>query len=145
MKATDASYKLGIKFTDFYDVNSGSFHYPFRHPDLEGTINGLADWHEIKAYYPETPVQDYALSYFPCVTLIENNKFCLNEDGVLGNYNPYTDVTYHFDATKFGIYLRDKYCKPRGLKVISADVVDAIMGEKGIEYLILNNGDRINA
>ena len=30
MPACDASYKMSVKFTDFYDVNSGAFHYPFR-------------------------------------------------------------------------------------------------------------------
>lgn len=145
MKATDASFKLGIKFTDFYDVDSGSFHYPFRDPYLEGTKNGLADWLEIKAFYPETPVQDFARSYFPIVSLIEQNKFCLNEDGVLGNYNPYTDVTYHFDATKFGLFLRNKICLPNGLKIISSDVENADIGEKGIENLILGNGEKIQA
>jgi tryptophan halogenase len=145
MKATDASYKFGIKFTDFYDTNSGSFHYPFRNPYLEGTQNGLADWLEIKAFYPETPVQDFARSYFPIVALIEQNKFCLNENGVLGNYNPYTDVTYHFDATKFGLFLRDKICLPNGLKIISSNVENADIGEKGIENLILSNGEKIQA
>ena len=29
MKETDASLKLSIKFTDFYEKGAGSFHYPF--------------------------------------------------------------------------------------------------------------------
>ena len=29
MRATDASYKMSIKFTDFYEKDAGGFHYPF--------------------------------------------------------------------------------------------------------------------
>ena len=43
--ATDASYKLSIKFTDFYKKDSGSFHYPFGSPVTDGTRNPYFDWH----------------------------------------------------------------------------------------------------
>jgi flavin-dependent dehydrogenase len=145
MKATNASYKLGIKFTDFYDVDSGSFYYPFRLPDLEGTKQGLADWYEIKAFYPETDVNDFARCYFPHMTLIERNKFALNNSGEFGAYNPHTDVAYHFDATKFGLFLKEKFCIPRGIKVISASVSDIIMNDSGIEKIILDTGEVVRA
>jgi tryptophan halogenase len=32
MKFTDAAYKLSIKFTDFYSLGDGGFHYPFGDP-----------------------------------------------------------------------------------------------------------------
>ena len=35
MKKTDASYKMSIKFTDFYNKDYGSFHYPFRFPEWD--------------------------------------------------------------------------------------------------------------
>lgn len=145
MKATNASYKLGIKFTDFYDVDSGSFYYPFRLPDVSGTKQGLADWFEIKAMYPETDVNDFARCFFPHMALIENNKFALNEFGELGQYNPHTDVAYHFDATMFGIYLRENICKKNGVKVISASVSKIFTNEDGIEKLILDTGEELSA
>ena len=40
---TDASYKLSIKFTDFYKKGE-AFHYPFGRPNIEGTLNNLNDW-----------------------------------------------------------------------------------------------------
>lgn len=145
MLATDASYKLGIKFTDFYDVDSGAFYYPFRLPDLEGTKNGLADWYEIKAFYPETDVNDFARSYFPHMALIERNKFALNESGEFGAYTPHSDVAYHFDATKYGLFLRDNFCRKKGVKVISAYVENVVMNDAGIEKLILNTGEEVTA
>jgi tryptophan halogenase len=145
MKATNASYKLGIKFTDFYDVNSGSFHYPFRLPDLEGTMNGLADWYEIKAFYPETDVKDFARCYFPQMALIERNKFALNDSGEFGAYAPHSDVAYHFDSTKFGLFLRDQFCRPKGVKIISAYVEEVVTNNFGIEKLILNTKEEVYA
>ncbi len=40
---TDGSYKLSIKFTDFYKKGE-AFHYPFGEPNVEGTLNNLNDW-----------------------------------------------------------------------------------------------------
>ena len=42
MKYTNASYKMSIKFTDFYDKDYGSFHYPFGRAALEGVEGGLS-------------------------------------------------------------------------------------------------------
>src|SRR5210317_632465 len=44
MPACNASYKMSIKFTDFYKKDSGGFHYPFREPDFNNSVNGLYDW-----------------------------------------------------------------------------------------------------
>ena len=144
MKECDASYKMGVCFTDFYDKDSGSFHYPFRTPYVEGTNFGLADWLEAKAYYPELDVNDFTRSYFPSAALYENNKF-MDNNGKLGNWNKQTDVAYHFDATKFGLWLRDKYCLPRGVKLLSTSV-DKIRSDKtGITSLILSNGENVKA
>lgn len=145
MRATDASYKMSIKFTDFYDVDSGGFHYPFRDPFLAGTVNGLKDWFDIKAVYPDLPNQDFVRCYFPSAALFEHNKYSLNLDGSFDNYNPKSDVAYHFDATKFGAWLRDKYCKPRGVKHIVSTVNNAKLGNEGIECLILHGGRKITA
>ena len=65
MRGTNASYKMSIKFTDFYDKNYGSFHYPFKIPDLFNTNDGLYDWLDIKSFYSDTPVQDFVKCYFP--------------------------------------------------------------------------------
>lgn len=145
MRATDASYKMSIKFTDFYDVDSGGFHYPFRYPHLEGTVNGMRDWFEIKAAHPELPNQDFVRCYFPQAALFEQNKYALNIDGSFGSYTPKSDVAYHFDATKFGIWLRDEYCKPKGVKHIVSTVKDVKVNENGIEHLILKGGREIAA
>jgi len=144
-KETDASYKLSIKFTDFYKKDGGAFHYPFGVPHCTGESNPLFDWHVKKYFYPETDVEDFVRCLFPAAALFENNKFSLNQNGEFDNFNPINDVAYHFDATKFGVWLRDRVCVPNGVKHIVGTVVDIKTNEDGIEKLILDNGDEIKA
>jgi tryptophan halogenase len=113
MKHTDASYKMSIKFTDFYEKDAGGFHYPCGRPFIDGTINGMNDWLVKKALYPDTPIDDFVHCFFPAAPLWDQNKFSLNKYGMFDSYNPDNDVEYHFDAQKFGLWLRERYCKPR--------------------------------
>ena len=137
---TDGSYKLSIKFTDFYEKNAGSFHYPFGKPFLDGKTHTMNDWFIKKGLYPEVPVNDFVRSYFPVSALYEKNKFALNPYGVYGNYDDIYDVAYHFDATKFALWLKDNYCLPLGVKYISAEVIDIASGDEGVESLTLTGG-----
>ncbi len=41
MPATDAVYKMSIKFTDFYKKDAGGFHYPFGKVFLDGNYRYL--------------------------------------------------------------------------------------------------------
>lgn len=145
MSYTNASYKMSIRFTDFYKKDSGSFHYPFGEPFFDNDIQRENDWFIKKAHYPETPTQDFVRCLFPAAALFENNKFALNKYGVYDNYNPRIDVAYHFDAVRFGGWLREKYCIPRGVKHIQAEVSDVSVSESGIEYLVLKNKEKIKA
>ena len=143
LKETDGSYKLSIKFTDFYEKNGESFHYPFGEPYLENSPLQLMDWFYKKHYYPETPWDDYVRSLFPTTFLYENNKFNENKYQEFGNFDIKRDVAFHFDATKFGIYLKNNFCIPNGVKVIDALVIDIATGKDGIEHITLDNGDTV--
>jgi flavin-dependent dehydrogenase len=117
---TDGSYKLSIKFTDFYKKGE-AFHYPFGEPNTEGTLNKLNDWWYKKFLQPETPYSDYADSFYEAMQLVKNNKF--EED---------TPYAYHFDATKFGLYLKENYCKPRGVEHVVEDITEINTDKNGI-------------
>jgi tryptophan halogenase len=145
MAYTDASYKLSIKFTDFYEKDAGGFHYPFATPNLDDTVDGIHDWFVKKALYPDTPVTDFVQCYYSAAALFERNKYSDNFHGKFNNFNPTFHSAYHFDATKFGSWLRDKYAVPRNVKHIQADVVDISVGSDGIEFLTLDNGQKITA
>jgi len=73
MKECNASYKLSIRFENFYKKEDGGFHYPFGLPNLENTIAGLNDWHFKKILYPETPRNNFAEIYFPNMSLVNHN------------------------------------------------------------------------
>ena len=59
---------------------------------------------------------DYAECTFPQMSLITNNRLTDKTDLIPGNWSFQRDCAYHFDATKFGIWLRDKICLPQGVK-----------------------------
>jgi tryptophan halogenase len=145
MPYTDAVYKMSIKFTDFYKKDSGSFHYPFGKPYIGKNFNHMNDWYIKKILNPELETSDFAETFFPVLALVKENKISFNESGKLNNFNFNNDVAYHFDATKFGQWLKNNYCVPRGVKIISSTVKDIKVNEDGIESLTLDNGDLVTA
>lgn len=140
---TDASVKMSIKFTDFYKKDFGSFQYPFGFPYVNEEENPFYYWHLKKYFYPETDINDFTQSIFPASSLYENNKFSLNRNREFDNFDPGNDVAYHFDAAKFGKWLKDKYCIPRGIKYIDGTVIDISCNSEGIKYLVLQNDKKI--
>jgi|APCry1669192319_1035405.scaffolds.fasta_scaffold04383_2 tryptophan halogenase len=144
MKYCDATYKLSIRFGDFYKKGAGKFHYPFGKIDIEGNQAGKNDWYFKKILHPETPVSDYADCIYPQMALVNENKVSEKKD-IIPKYNFQSDVAYHMDAAKFGVWLRDNYSKPRGVKHLLAEVKHIETNEEGVEYLLLDNGDKITA
>ena len=123
IKHVDGSYKLSIKFTDFYKKGE-SFHYPFGNPPIEDRRAGINDWWFKKILYPKTPYSDYADCTYPLqMAYVNKNKFDFNE----------VERAYHFDATKFGLWLRDRYCKK--IKHIVEDVKTIQQNENGIKSI----------
>ncbi len=134
LRYTDGTYKLSIQFTDFYKKGE-TFHYPFGIPIFENTSNGFNDWWLKKGIYPETPYSDYADCYWPLMALVNQNKLSINENNQFDNFHFFKDTAFHFDATKFGLWLRDYYCLPRGLVHIKEHIDHIEQGEDGIRGL----------
>jgi hypothetical protein len=129
MSATDASYKLSIKFTDFYKKGE-AFHYPFGVP----TSDHPNDWWFKKIHKPETEYSDYADCMYPQMALVNQNKLGYNENSDIP-FNFHKDVAFHFDATKFGSWLKDNYCIPRGVKHIKEEIISIEQDDNGISLL----------
>jgi len=143
---TDASFKLSIRFTDFYRKDAGSFHYPFGIPQVNGNLAKKNDWYFKKMYHPDTPVSDYAECMYPQMALVMQNKISDNHNmHKFPGFFRDRDTAYHFDSTKFGLWLSEHYAKPRGVKHIIADVTDISVNDSGIEYLELSTGEKITA
>ena len=129
----DASFKLSIKFTDFY-TKGESFHYPFGPPNLTNHAAGLNDWWFKKFLKPKTPHSDYADCLFSQMALVNENKCFFNENKIIPfDFNK--DSAFHFDATKFGLWLRDYYCIPKGVKHIKEEIKTIEQNEDGIKTL----------
>ena len=133
MKHCDASYKLGIRFENFYKKGDGGFFYPFGQIDIEENRSGLNDWYFKKLRKPKTPLSDYAESIYPVMSLIKQNK--ITDKNLFAGFNLRRDAAYHMDATKFGLWLRDHYCLPRKVIHIKEDIKSIEQDEEGIKTL----------
>ena len=137
MPHTDASYKLSIRFEDFYKKGDGGFHYPFGDVIENKTLGTKQLWLLKKHLKTETPITDYANSLYQNMALVNNNVLFKNENNELDQFSFKHHVAYHFDATKFGLWLKENYCKPKGVKHILEDVNSIEQNEDGI--VSLNN------
>jgi tryptophan halogenase len=144
---TDASIKIGLQFSGLYDIGDEhkDFIYPFGGANLDGTLWGMQDWLIKKHLYPETPSSEFTESYFPQALLAKHNRFSKNENQELGSFRPVFDTALHFDAIKFGGWLRDSYCIPRGVVLLKNKVVDILVSDEGVDNLVLDDGSIINA
>lgn len=133
MSACDATYKLSIKFTDFYKKGE-AFHYPFGEPFLAGNESLMNDWWFKKFAYPKTPYSDYAMCNYPQMALVSENKCFFNDPPVIP-FEFWRHTAYQFDATKFGLWLRDNVCIPAGVKHIKEEIKTIEQNNDGIETL----------
>jgi flavin-dependent dehydrogenase len=145
MAYTDASYKMSIKFTDFYEINDGGYHYPFGELDTSDTLMGEVDWFVKKAKHPSIKNSTLANYLYPSSALYESCKFSDNKSNQFEGWDPHKHTAFHFDATKFGAWLRERYCIPRGVTHIPATVVEIKTDDNGISELVLNNGNKITS
>lgn len=144
IKHTNGSYKLSIKFTDFYEKDSGGFHYPFGDPFETPEFN-YNDWALKKIFNPETPSSDFVDNFWPIMSLVNENKLSTNEDGMLDNFRFDYNTAFHFDAALFGQYLREHYCKPRGVNHIVGTIKTVTTNADGIEKVILEDNTELTA
>jgi len=137
MPYTDASYKLSIRFEDFYKKGDGGFHYPFGDVVENENLGYKQLWFLKKHLNPKTSIKDYANSHYQNMALVNNNVLFKNENRELEHFDFKCHTAYHFDATKFGLWLKDYYCLPRGVKHLSEDIDTVQQNEEGI--ISLNN------
>jgi len=130
---TDASIKMSIKFTNFSNINE-SFHYPFGLVDLTGNHSDANDWWFKKIATPNLSCSDYANAMYPIMSLVNQNK-CTDQKIENLNFDYNRDTAFHFDATKFGIWLRDHICIPNGVKHIKEEIKTINLNEDGIANL----------
>ena len=141
MKECDASYKLSIHFEDFYQKGDGGFHYPFGQPRVNNNRAKLNDWYFKKILYPNTHNRDYARCMYSVMALVDANKMTATP---LPNWSFQKDAAYHFDATKFGNWLKKEFKKING-KIEVGSIVKINQDSNGITSLYLDTDKSVSA
>ena len=137
MKATHATFKLGIEFRDFGSIGSRYLH-PFGSFGTElGGVHFHHYWRRLGA--PPEVLFDCSIAN----VMAERSRFAPpsgDTSSALSTYN----YAYQFDATRFAPYLRD-WTLARGAERIEARVVDCERdGESGdVTALLLDSGVRV--
>jgi tryptophan halogenase len=145
MAYCNATYKLAIKFSNFYEKGK-NFYYPFGIKDLQNTQQGATDWYCKKTLHPETDVNDFYENFYSSMPMIYQSKIFDNKEGQLPGFSWENDSAYHMDATLFGNFLRDKVCIPNGVVHVPEHIEEINLGDDGyISDLKLKNGDVLEA
>ena len=143
LKYCDGSYKLSIRFENFKKNDGSYFHYPFGNAYYDQVAPDYNSWIYKKCLYPNTPDTDFADCMFPQMALVNQNKVV--HDNVLPNYSIRNNAAYHFDATKLGEFLKEKFRKLGG-RIIQENIVKIHHNEDGsIKELELDTQNKIKA
>ena len=139
MKATNATFKLGIEFVDWGRKGERYIHPFGQHGvDMRG-IDFHNFWLHSRAAGNDWPIENYSL----CSVLAKRNKFALpepNPRSVLSHVR----YAYHFDATLYARFLR-QYAEARGVQRVEGKIEQVQQaGETGfICGLLLGNGTMV--
>lgn len=141
LKATKATFKLGIKFKDWGRLGDSYFH-PFGAHGID--MNGI-DFHQYwlhsRAAGNTKPLEDYSI----CALSAKYAKF------TLPHADPRTPEShlryaYHFDAAEYALFLRN-YAEKNGVVRQEGNILKVIQNEQSgnISGLILKSGLTIEA
>jgi tryptophan halogenase len=127
MRATQATFKLGIEFVDWSRPGSRYFHpFGFHGIDIDG-IDFHQYWLRCRSAGVAHPIGDY------CVTEVvaKKNKFAFPDLRVPGSPHSFLRYAYHFDATLYAAFLR-QYAEQRGVRRREGKVCEVLHhGESG--------------
>ena len=108
MKECNATYKVSIQFSNW--AGKGEvFQYPFG--DMDYTRGDFLTWYYLHYTYPQLfPNTSFCEFYNPVSYLASTNKM-VGDNDYMDEYSHKWDTSYHFDATKFGSWLRNNLCQ----------------------------------
>lgn len=136
MKATQATFKLGIKFKDWGRMGDSYIH-PFGNHgvDMRG-FDFHHYWLHSQAAGHSQPIENYSL----CAVMAKQNKFVLpdtNPSSLLSHVR----YAYHFDANLYARFLRD-YAEKRGVRRVEGTIERIVQRpDTGfITAVVLENG-----
>ncbi len=140
MKATQATFKLGIEFVD-WGQKGDTYIHPFGHHGVDmRAIDFHQYWLHSRAAGNDHPIQRYSL----CAVMAKQNRFVLPDPNP-GSILSHVRYAYHFDATLYARFLR-QYAEARGVRRIEGKIEEVRqVPETGlIAGLRLENGAAVN-
>lgn len=140
MRATEATFKLGIEFLDWSGPGSRYFHpFGFHGVDIDG-IDFHQHWLRCRAEGHEFGIGDYCLTEI----VAKKGRFGFPDVRVAGAPASYLRYAYHFDATLYARHLR-QYAEARGVKRVEGKVGEVLLEpESGrVSGLRLTRGETI--
>ncbi|MEO8018826.1 MAG: tryptophan halogenase family protein [Pseudomonadota bacterium] len=141
MRATQATFKLGIEFVDWSRNGSRYFHpFGFHGVDIDG-VDFHQHWLSCRAHGHEYPIGDYCLTEI----VARKNKFGFPDTRVAGEPASYLRYAYHFDAALYAGFLR-RYAEKRGVKRVEGKVCEVLrQPESGdLTGVRLTNGQTVS-
>ncbi len=140
MRATDATFKLGIEFADWSGPGSRYFHpFGFHGVDIDG-LDFHQYWLHCRAHGHTHPIGDYCLTEI----IAKKGKFAFPDTRVAGAPASYLRYAYHFDAALYAGFLR-RYAEARGVKRVEGKVCDVMRAPDSgdITGVRLENGQQV--
>ena len=140
MRATNATFKLGIEFDGWRQAGHRFFHPFARYGIAYGPVEFQQLWLKLRAAGDDHPLDDYCLS----TQMAYRNRFAEPDPNRKADFE-FFDWAVHFDAGLFARYLRG-FAEARGVKRIDARIVEVRRdGESGdISEVILDNGTAVS-
>jgi tryptophan halogenase len=121
MRATQATFKLGIEFAGWSRDGERYFHpFGFHGVDIDG-IDFHQFWLHCRAHGHAHSIGDYCLTEI----VARKNKFGFPDLRVPGAPASYLRYAYHFDAALYAGFLR-RYAEQRGVKRIEGKVTEVL-------------------
>jgi tryptophan 7-halogenase len=121
MRATQATFKLGIEFRDWSRKGARYFHpFGFHGVDIDG-VDFHQYWLRCRAHGHTHSIGDYCLTEI----VAKRNKFAFPDTRVAGAPASYLRYAYHFDAALYAGFLR-RYAERRGVKRVEGKVCDVL-------------------
>jgi tryptophan 7-halogenase len=121
MRATQATFKLGIEFHGWSGDGSRYFHpFGFHGVDIDG-IDFHQHWLRCRAAGHTRPIGDYCLTEI----VAQKRRFGFPDTRVAGAPASYLRYAYHFDAALYAGYLR-RYAEQRGVNRVEGKVCEVL-------------------
>jgi tryptophan halogenase len=121
MRATQATFKLGIEFVDWSRKGARYFHpFGFHGIDIDG-LDFHQYWLHCRAHGHTRSIGEYCLTEI----IAKQNRFAFPDTRVAGAPASYLRYAYHFDAALYAAFLR-RYAEARGVRRVEGKVCEVL-------------------